>query len=148
MNCMKGPFNVDDSDIESSASSNLSYPVSANIHTDSHSDENNNNDIHESRDVGELEQMKLFAAVETARVNRWKLFVILSILVVGGAVSTCTFITLSNEQSADAFDAVSLLYCWMCKFPNQLSNLLLYKICCSLICLPTRSKIHLHFASR
>ena len=107
MNCMKGPFNVDDSDIESSASSNLSYPVSANIHTDSHSDENNNNDIHESRDVGELEQMKLFAAVETARVNRWKLFVILSILVVGGAVSTCTFITLSNEQSADAFNAVS-----------------------------------------
>ena len=109
MNCMKGPFNVDDSDIESSVSSNLSYPGSANSHTGSHSDENNNNNEDNiDGNVGELEQMKLFAAVETARVNRWKLFVIITILVVGGAVSTFTFITLSNEQSTDAFSAVSL----------------------------------------
>jgi hypothetical protein len=108
MNCMRGPFNVDDSDIESSVSSNLSYPASTNSHTGSRSDENNNNDIKSDGNVGELEQMKLFAAVETARVNRWKLFVIITILVVGGAVSTFTFITLSNQQSTDAFNAVSL----------------------------------------
>ena len=103
MNCMKGPFNVDESDIESSVSSNLSVHE---VH--SQSDESNNDESNADGNVGELEQMKLFAAVETARVNRWKLFVIITILVVGGAVSTFTFITLSTEQSNDAFNAVRL----------------------------------------
>lgn len=103
MNCMRGPFNVDDSDVESSVSSNLSAP---DVH--SQSDESHNDDSKVEGNVGELEQMKLFAAVETARVNRWKLFVIITILVVGGAVSTFTYITLSTEQSNDAFSAVRL----------------------------------------
>jgi hypothetical protein len=103
---MKGPFNVDDSDLESSVSSNMSHPISTHSHTGSHSDENIHSSSKNDGDVGELEQMKMFAAVETARVNRWKLFVIITILVVGAAVSTFTFITLRNEQSADAFNAV------------------------------------------
>jgi hypothetical protein len=111
MNCMRGPFNVDDSDLESSVSSHLSNPVSTHSHTGSHSDENHCSDVNDDGNVGELEQVKLFAAVETARVNRWKFFVIITILVVGGAVSTFTFITLSNEQSADAFNAVRLHIC-------------------------------------
>jgi hypothetical protein len=103
MNCIRGPFNVDDSDVESSVSSNLSAP---DVH--SQSDESHNDESKVDANVGELEQMKLFAAVETARVNRWKLFVIITILVVGGAVSTFTFITLSTEQANDAISAVRL----------------------------------------
>ena len=119
MNCMRGPFNVDDSDVESSVSSNLSAPDAH-----SHSDESNNEESKVDGNVGELEQMKLFAAVETARVNRWKLFVIITILVVGGAVSTFTFITLSTEQSNDAFSSVRLdSDLKKCDYPLQLSHL-------------------------
>ena len=145
MNCMSGPFNVDDSDIETSVSSHLSYPASVHSHTGSHSDENNNDDSNNDRNGGELEQMKLFAAVETARVNRWKLFVIFTILVVGGAVSTFTFITLRNEQSNDAFNAVRLYksknYFAISNIPPTYFGLFLFWKC-SFTCLPTRSRIH------
>jgi hypothetical protein len=106
MSCMRGPFNVDDSDMESDMQSSVSS-CGADSTTNSQAE---GNDMENGSDgnPGELEQMKMFAAVETARVNRWKLFVIITILVVGGAVSTFTFLTLSNEQSTDATNAVSL----------------------------------------
>ena len=92
----------DDDDDESSVSSDISNPV-----MDSSSESSKvNKGGNTTEEIGEHEQMKQYSAVETARVNRWRILVIISILVAGAAVSTITFLTLSNGQTSDAFDAV------------------------------------------
>jgi hypothetical protein len=78
-----------------SSSANLSKTQSASQDTD-----------RKSNEMTEFEQMKLYAATETARVNRWRLLVIISILVTGAAVSCLTYLTLSNAQTSNANDAV------------------------------------------
>jgi hypothetical protein len=109
---MRGPFNVDDSEFDSSSSKNddasvsskLSCPELESSSTNSHDGEH---DKSSDGNMCEVEQMKLFAAVETAHVNRWKVLVVVSILIVGAAISTFTYVSLSNDQSNDAFSAVS-----------------------------------------
>jgi hypothetical protein len=101
------PYNVDDDDEDgddsSVVSSNLSNPVlhSSSTNTDNRYDPNGNGDI------GEHEQMLIYSAVETERVNRWRIIVIVSILVAGAAVSSISYITLSAGQTRDAFESVS-----------------------------------------
>jgi hypothetical protein len=57
----------------------------------------------------EIAQMKVFAQTETARVNRWRLFVIASILVVGGFVSVFSYLILQRDENTSTTDAVSTL---------------------------------------
>jgi hypothetical protein len=47
-----------------------------------------------------------FGVVESARVKKWRLAVIASILVIGLVVSTLTYVTLRREIIADSNDAV------------------------------------------
>jgi hypothetical protein len=55
----------------------------------------------------EIAQMEEFAHTETARVNRWRLFVIASILVVGGFVSVFSYLILQRDENTSTTDAVS-----------------------------------------
>jgi hypothetical protein len=55
----------------------------------------------------EIAQMEEFAQTETAKVNRWRLFVISSILVVGGFVSVFSYFILQREENTSTTDAVS-----------------------------------------
>jgi hypothetical protein len=55
----------------------------------------------------EIAQMEEFAQTETARVNRWRLFVISSILVVGGFVSVFSYLILQRDENTSTTDAVS-----------------------------------------
>jgi hypothetical protein len=116
------PYNVDsDNDSsqmdDSSVTSHGDLPGIDSSSTNSHTGRDNSDNVNNSSSIdmkdgttGELEQMKLFAAVETARVNRWKFVVIVTILIVGAAVSTLTYRTLLEEQSSDAYNAVSYCY--------------------------------------
>jgi hypothetical protein len=101
------PFSVDESEEDdeqqSSVSSNVSYPE-----LDRQSDDSEKPDAGENNRMGAQDEIKLASAVENARVDRWRILVIGSILVAGAAVSCLTYLTLSAGQTNDAYDAVSL----------------------------------------
>ena len=94
----------DDDEEQSSVSSNVSYPG-----MEPSSDDSDKMSIGagESNRMGAQDEMKLYSAVESARVDRWRFLVIGSILVAGAAVSCLTYLTLSAGQTNDAYDAVS-----------------------------------------
>ena len=56
----------------------------------------------------EFKQMEEFASKETRRVNVFRFFVVLSILVIGGAVSILTFFALQSQIVHESKDAVSI----------------------------------------